>query len=145
MTDRQTNRQNLTTIEFLSYAAMYPFVAAYNLLNMPAGVVPVTHVHQDDLDALNGLDDNDLGFKEIKQVKQYLHFSKFLRRWALTKTLNVSFSRRDTHIYLVSGLVWGRQKHGNKPFHFNWFRQWTLVQWGYQWQSRWQHWCSLYL
>ena len=52
---------------------MYPFMAAYNLLNMPAGVVPVAHVHQDDLDALNGLDDNDLGVKEIKQVKQYLH------------------------------------------------------------------------
>ena len=35
---------------------------------MPAGVVPVTHVNQDDLSALSDLDDNDLGVKEIKQV-----------------------------------------------------------------------------
>ena len=53
---------------------MYPFVAAYNLLNMPAGVIPVTHVHQNDLDALDDLDDNDLGVKEIKQVKLHLTF-----------------------------------------------------------------------
>ena len=46
----------------------FPFILVHNLLNMPAGVVPVTHVHQDDLNALSDLDDNDLGVKEIKQV-----------------------------------------------------------------------------
>ena len=39
---------------------------------MPAGVVPVTHVNQDDLNALSDLDDNDLGVKEIKQVWFFL-------------------------------------------------------------------------
>ena len=46
----------------------FPFILVHNLLNMPAGVVPVTQVHQDDLNALSDLDDNDLGIKEIKQV-----------------------------------------------------------------------------
>ena len=49
--------------------ATFPFILLNNLLNMPAGVVPVTHVNQDDLNTLNDLDDNDLGVKEIRQVK----------------------------------------------------------------------------
>ena len=39
---------------------------------MPTGVVPATHVNQDDLNALNDLDDNDLGVKEIKQVNSMI-------------------------------------------------------------------------
>ena len=47
----------------------FPFYGINNLLNMPTGVVPVTHVNQDDLNALNDLDEcNDFGVKEIKQV-----------------------------------------------------------------------------
>ena len=86
---------------------MYPFVAAYNLLSMPAGVIPVTHVHQDDLDALDDLDDLDLGVKEIKQVKWYLSFLKTLKKLSIDQNIKCLFSRRDAHVYLVPGLVWG--------------------------------------
>ena len=39
---------------------------------MPTGVVPVTHVNQDDLNALSDLDDNDLGVNEFKQVNSII-------------------------------------------------------------------------
>ena len=55
----------------LFVAVTFPFILLGNLLNMPAGVVPVTQVNQDDLNALSDLDDNDLGITEIKQVKCY--------------------------------------------------------------------------
>ena len=55
-----------------SVSVCFPFYGINNLLNMPTGVVPVTHVNQDDLNALSDLDDNDLGVKEIKQVNSMI-------------------------------------------------------------------------
>ena len=67
----------LLNSNFNSFLAVtFPFILVHNLLNMPAGVVPVTHVHQDDIEALRDLDDNDLGVKEIKQVWFLLKMTK---------------------------------------------------------------------
>ena len=55
-------------LNMYSVSVCFPFYGIKNLLNMPTGVVPVTHVNQDDLNALSDLDDNELGVQEIKQV-----------------------------------------------------------------------------
>ena len=58
----------LYPFKLFSVSVTFPFILVHNLLNMPTGVVPVTQVQQDDLNALSDLDENDLGVKEIKQV-----------------------------------------------------------------------------
>ena len=61
---------------FLKFVVGYfSYLLVHNLLNMPAGVIPVARVNQEDLDAVKRLDDKDLGVPEIKRVISILLLS----------------------------------------------------------------------
>ncbi len=51
-----------------SFVANSAYREVVNLLDLPAGLVPVASVQQDDLDNVAGLGDQIPGVKEIKQV-----------------------------------------------------------------------------
>ncbi len=58
-----------TPLRTRHFAVNFVYAVMFNLLNMPAGVLPVTSVSQEDLDAAQKLDGSRAGVADIKVVR----------------------------------------------------------------------------